>query len=128
MSVNSGLLLDTQILVWIGRNDRRLSAAFRETLRVATTRYFVSAVNAYEFEDLRLRNRFPEVDDVNIIIRGIGAEVLDYPAAAHSIVPLLPDIHRDPVDRMLVAHAIHADLTVVSADAAIRKYPVRSLW
>lgn len=128
MSENSGLLLDTQVLVWIGRDDRRLSAAFRSTLMVATTRYFVSAVVAYEFEDLRLRNRFPEVDNVNVLIRGLGAEVLDYPAAAHRIVPLLPDIHRDPVDRMLIAHAIHADLTVVTADAKMREYPVRSLW
>jgi PIN domain nuclease of toxin-antitoxin system len=40
----------------------------------------------------------------------------------------LPDIHRDPVDRMLIAHAIAAGLVLVTADRQIDRYPVRTLW
>ena len=36
----------------------------------------------------------------------------------------LPDIHRDPIDRMLIAHALAEGCTLATADANIRKYPV----
>ncbi|WP_368039917.1 PIN domain-containing protein [Sphingomonas bacterium] len=44
------------------------------------------------------------------------------------LLATMPMLHRDPVDRMLIAHAIHDNLTLVTADAMIRRYPVRSLW
>lgn len=54
--------------------------------------------------------------------------VIDYPAEAYHVADSLPDIHRDPVDRMLIAHALHAGLPIVTADATIRRYPVRTIW
>jgi PIN domain nuclease of toxin-antitoxin system len=36
--------------------------------------------------------------------------------------------HGDPVDRMLIAHALHAGLTLVTADETIRRYPVPTIW
>ncbi len=40
-----------------------------------------------------------------------------------------PPIHRDPFDRVLVALALAHDLTVLTSDENIRKYPgVRTLW
>ena len=123
-----GLLLDTQVLVWFGLDDPRLSPAFRAALLDPDTNFLVSGVTAFEFEDLRVRNRLGPVDSIGILIAGLNATVLDYPGEAARIVPLLPDHHRDPVDRMLVAHAIHADLTIITADETVRRYPVRTLW
>jgi PIN domain nuclease of toxin-antitoxin system len=37
----------------------------------------------------------------------------------------LPDIHKDPFDRILVAQAISEDLTLVTGDRDIQRYPVR---
>lgn len=122
------LLLDTQVLVWFGRDDARLSAAFRKCLLDADTNFYISSVTAFEFEDLRVRNRIGLVDSISVLVAGMNATELDYPFEATKIVPLLPKIHRDPVDRMLIAHAIHADLVLVTADEVMRKYPVRSLW
>lgn len=122
------LLLDTQILVWIGLDDKRLSQRFRETLIDPTVRYFISSVVAYEFEDLRLRHRLGDIDTIDVLVSALPAVVLPYPAEAYRLLPLIPLLHRDPVDRMLIAHAIHADLTLVTADADICEYPVRTLW
>jgi PIN domain nuclease of toxin-antitoxin system len=41
---------------------------------------------------------------------------------------LLPPIHRDPFDRMLVAQAQTEGLSVVSRDPLVRRYPVTVLW
>jgi PIN domain nuclease of toxin-antitoxin system len=40
----------------------------------------------------------------------------------------LPNIHGDPMDRMLIAHAVEIGATVVSADEKIHLYPVSSVW
>ena len=122
------LLLDTQILVWIGTGDRRLSAVARAAIIDPDAELCVSAIVAYEFEDLRIRDRLGPVDALGDMLRRLDAVVLDFPAEAYRLIPLLPKLHREPVDRMLVAHAIHADLTLVTADATIRQYPVRTLW
>lgn len=122
------LLLDTQVLVWFGLDDSRLSDGFREQLLDAEANFLISSVTAFEFEDLRVRNRLGPVDTIGVLVAGLNAMVLDYPAGAAGLVPLLPLHHRDPVDRMLIAHAIHADLVLVTADKVMRDYPVRSLW
>ena len=40
----------------------------------------------------------------------------------------LPDIHRDPFDRLLVAQAIEENMTIVTCDRMIPKYPVQTIW
>ena len=39
----------------------------------------------------------------------------------------LPPLHRDPFDRILVAQALQHDLTLVTADDAVKAYPVKLL-
>jgi PIN domain nuclease of toxin-antitoxin system len=40
----------------------------------------------------------------------------------------LPALHRDPFDRLLIAHALCEGLRVVSPDPWIARYPVPVLW
>jgi PIN domain nuclease of toxin-antitoxin system len=40
----------------------------------------------------------------------------------------LPDHHRDPFDRLIVAQARVDELTLVTADPALPPYGVRHLW
>ena len=48
----------------------------------------------------------------------------DLPHECWCRVQQLPDIHRDPIDRLLVDHALTSDMHIVTADANIRRYPV----
>jgi PIN domain len=36
--------------------------------------------------------------------------------------------HRDPFDRLLIAQALEADMTMVSRDAVFDRYGVRRIW
>lgn len=122
------ILIDTQAIVWAVTDSPRLSIAARAAITNGAEEICISAVTAYEFADLNRRGRF-EVDlPFGQVLSQLEARLLDYPAGLWTIAETLPAIHFDPVDRMLVAHAIHADLTLVTADAKMRKYPVRSLW
>jgi PIN domain nuclease of toxin-antitoxin system len=40
----------------------------------------------------------------------------------------LPDYHKDPFDRMLICQAMAQDLTILTNDAFIQQYPVKTLW
>jgi PIN domain nuclease of toxin-antitoxin system len=40
----------------------------------------------------------------------------------------LPDIHRDPYDRMYIAQAIAEGVPLVTIDPDISKYPLETIW
>ncbi|MEH3037208.1 MAG: type II toxin-antitoxin system VapC family toxin [Sphingomonas adhaesiva] len=122
------LLIDTQTLVWLRTGDPKLSRAAQRAIADEGRALFVSAVTAYEFADLDARGRFGAALDLQSTLDRFFMTVLDFPEACWRIAAELPMFHRDPVDRMLIAHALHAGLTLVTADETIRRYPVPTLW
>jgi PIN domain nuclease of toxin-antitoxin system len=122
------LLIDTQILVWLQTGDRRLTQAARTAIFDRENRLFVSAVRAWEYSDLVRRGRLPVEDELDQFVADSAMNVIDFPSNAWQKVRTLPDIHRDPVDRMLIAHAITLDAILVTSDTKIRRYPVNSIW
>jgi PIN domain nuclease of toxin-antitoxin system len=88
----------------------------------------VSAAIAFEFADLQARRRIPIDDPIDALAALIGFSVVDFPAEAWRVAATLPAIHREPVDRILIAHAIAGDFTLVTADKIVRSYPVKSIW
>jgi PIN domain nuclease of toxin-antitoxin system len=40
----------------------------------------------------------------------------------------LPDLHRDPFDRLLVATALEEEATIVTPDDWIQRYPIPWTW
>ncbi len=59
---------------------------------------------------------------------GSGFEALPLQEEAVLQLPKLPDLHRDPFDRMLLCQAIEHGLTIVTPDRDLRQYPVRTEW
>ena len=37
-------------------------------------------------------------------------------------------IHRDPFDRLIVSQALTENLTIITSDKIIPKYPIKTLW
>jgi PIN domain nuclease of toxin-antitoxin system len=122
------LILDTHTLLWLVTGDRRLSPALVAQLADPDTHCFVSAVTAWEYSDLHRRGRLPGSVSLPLAQERFGFTVLDLPAELWKEAEALPDIHGDPVDRMLIAHARAANLVLVTADRQVRRYPVRSFW
>ena len=125
---NLDLIFDTHSLVWLATGDRRLSEAARAAISAPENGLYVSAVTAWEYADLEQRGRFPGSGPLDRLQDMLGFGLLDYPAALWHMAAELPLLHRDPVDRMLVAHARLLDFTILTADATIHRYPVKTLW
>jgi PIN domain nuclease of toxin-antitoxin system len=122
------LIFDTHALVWFAAGSSAFGRRAKQEADRPGSRVFVSAVTAWEYSDLRNRGRLGDAPAIDILQAEMVFELLDFPARLWELATDLPDIHRDPVDRMLVAHAIAADLVIVTADRRIGSYPVRTLW
>ena len=121
------IFLDTHILLWLARGDDDVPRPLLEAL--AEGRKFVtSAVVACEYVDLHRRGRFRGGPSFQAVIEGLSLTVLATPETCWQAVADLPPIHRDPVDRMLIAHTIVAGATLATADRKMRQYPVSLLW
>lgn len=118
------LLLDTQILVWMVIGDKRLVPRAMAALSDEANSLHVSTVVAYEYADLQRRGRIPILETISELEARFDLTLEGYPAGCWRRAAELPPIHRDPVDRMLIAHALAEDMTLVTADANIRRYPV----
>ena len=40
----------------------------------------------------------------------------------------LPDIHKDPVDRMLIAAAFRSNMTIITSDRIFAEYGAETIW
>ncbi len=126
------LLLDTCTFLWVVLDDERLSENARELYRAAENEVHLSAASTMEIATKcrigRLVLPKPAWDFVSEarIQHGIAALPIDEESALH--VARLPDHHRDPFDRLLVAQAIVHGLVLLTPDEVVRRYPARTMW
>ena len=122
------LLLDTHIVIWAVVGDSRLTEKQREAIVTPSNELLVSAVAAYEYAHLQRDGRIPLDEDIGFLSEHLGFKVVEVPAAVWRKVHELPLLHRDPIDRIQVLHALVADCVLVTADRSIVAYPVDTLW
>lgn len=127
------ILIDTHAVVWWCLQPHRISQRARETVMDPEVHGYISDVSMWELA----------------IKLGIGKVELPvglHPFMVHSYsdlgyaVPLpirqfhllgveaLPQHHRDPFDRLLVAQAKHENLAILSADPRFDAYGVERIW
>ncbi|WP_287370397.1 type II toxin-antitoxin system VapC family toxin [Oceanithermus sp.] len=128
----SRLLLDTHAFLWWISDDPRLSPAAREAIADGASEVFLSAVSVWEMVIKMGLGRLELPEDLEsflarqLQVNGFRPLAMTLPHAL--AVRHLPDVHKDPFDRLLVAQAQHEELVLVSRDAAVRRYPVPVIW
>jgi PIN domain nuclease of toxin-antitoxin system len=126
------LLLDTCTFLWIVGGARDLSARARHMFADPANEAFLSAVSAWEIAVKHRLGRLPLPAPPDTFVpaqrTAHGLEPLPIDEEAALQVAKLPDLHRDPFDRMLVAQAIVGGLVLLTPDDHVRAYPVRTLW
>lgn len=62
-------------------------------------------------------------------IDGAGLSLLPLTPAVAARAAFLPDVHRDPIDRVIIATAMEHDAELISKDETVARYPgVRVRW
>lgn len=116
------LLLDTHIFLWAIKNDRRLPKTTRSRILNASD-VFVSSASIWEAViKVQLKKLDVNIDQMIEAIAESGFAELPITARHAAAVSHLPDIHRDPFDRLLIAQAISEPLTFLTADTMLKNY------
>jgi PIN domain nuclease of toxin-antitoxin system len=112
------LLLDTQVALWWLTASPRLSRVSRELM--ATSPCAVSVASIWEVALKHRLGRLPvSPRRFRDEMRAAGATVLSV-ADEHVLVTMdMPDAHRDPFDRLLLAIAEAEHLVLLTADRAL---------
>jgi PIN domain nuclease of toxin-antitoxin system len=123
------VLTDTHSLVWALSDPATLSREARQVL--TDSEVIASVANLWELclkaqkRDALLANPLPWWDRY-VVNSGIPA----LPIRANHVVALgsLPDIHKDPFDRILVAQSMIEKLPLVTRDVRLAKYGIQIIW
>ena len=121
------LLLDTHVLLWALEDSQALSADARQSIADTRNEVFVSAVSIWEMAIKRSLGKLRAPDNLADTVQEAGFAALPITLAHAEQAGMLPPHHRDPFDRMLVAQALAEGLVVVTDDALIPKYGVRTM-
>ena len=120
------LLLDTHVVIWWLTDDPTLSDEIKSALDQEPDVY-VSSATIWEVALKQAIGKLAEPTDLPERIRDSGFRELPITSEHAIVAGRLPLIHRDPFDRMLVAQARCAGLTLVTRDPDIHKYEVSLL-
>lgn len=125
-------LLDTHALIFWAESTE-MSGEFIHFLdeQQSLGRLYVSSISFWEAALLVKKGRI-EVADVhawkNDVLNNTNLQLLE-PSATEMIDSVaLPDHHKDPFDRLLVAQARRRNMTLVTRDAELSAYEVSRFW
>ena len=121
------ILLDTHVLVWQEQGDLRLGPQTRRVIARALQedRAAVSAISFWEVGMRLQKGRLGFSLDLDVWRRDLldqGLVEIRVDGGIAARAGLLPDMHGDPADRMIVATALEGH-QLVTADEKILQWP-----
>ena len=120
------LLLDTHLLLWAAGEPDRLSVRARSLMEDQNNALVFSAASLWEITIKAGLGRADFQIDPHLLRRGLienGYEELPVTGQHALAVGQLPDVHRDPFDRILVAQATVEGLLLLTHDPLVQAYP-----
>ena len=120
------ILLDTHILLWAAGGGEQLSDCAMERLEDDQAQPLFSAASIWEVVIKSGLGREDFKVDAALLRRGLldnGYQELPITSAHALAVGRLPDLHRDPFDRILAAQANDEGIELLTADKTLAAYP-----
>lgn len=119
-------LLDTHVLLWAAGEPNKLSSSTRALLNSPQNELVFSSASIWE---VAIKNGIGRTDfqvQNRLLRQGLlssGYSELPITGNHALTVELLPTLHRDPFDRILIAQAIAEGMTLLTDDAQLARYP-----
>lgn len=125
-------LLDTHTLLWWVTNDPQLSQPVREIITNPENTLYLSVASSWEIiikyntGKLPLPEPAPQFIKSSLNINGFESLSIELPHILQT--HQLPNYHRDPFDRILIAQAQVENLLFLTIDHQIKRYSVQTFW
>lgn len=125
-------LLETHTFLWWITDNPHLSSRVREIIKDSDNDIFLSAASGWEMVikaqlgRLHLPEKLENFISEQLTINAILSLPVEMSHALY--VYALPNYHRDPFDRVIIAQAVLEHLPLLTTDPQIAKYPVEIIW
>lgn len=119
------ILLDTHLLLWVVGDSKRLPQAARSTLEAADNALFCSTASLWEIAIKSMLRRPDFVIDMRAFrqaLRNMAVDELPILGAHTQALLDLPELHRDPFDRLLVGQSVAESMTLWTNDRLVAQY------
>jgi PIN domain nuclease of toxin-antitoxin system len=120
------ILADTHILLWASDYPKRLSKIALTLLSDPENDLFFSPLSIWEVSLKGTLGRKDFQFDPRVLRRNLlnnGYKELPLTSDHAIAIQSLPNIHKDPIDRLLIAQATVEGITLLTADRKVAKYP-----
>lgn len=121
------LLLDTHVLLWWLDDPSLLSTPAHDAIAEPENDVLVSTAVVWEIVIKVGLGKLAIPANLDDAIRQSGFRYLPVEASHALAIRGLPNHHRDPFDRMLIAQAVVEDATLLTRDTNILQYPASCL-
>ncbi len=125
------LLLDTQVIIWLEKNDPQLSKKALENIFTEPV-LFLSKVSVWEmaikFKTDKLVLKQPLELFIKNFLIAYKCKIMDINLSHIYQTQQLPLHHRDPFDRLLIAQSAIEQIAIVSADKLFDQYEIERVW
>ena len=124
------ILVDSCAIIWLATGNRKLSKLARDAMRDAELLCF-SSISIWEIArlvksgDLELPVSPARLAD--LLVEQYEMKELPVSKSISLRASALPEIHKDPADRFIIATALLNDLTVVTGDHRFAEYGVETI-
>ena len=124
------LLVDTCAIIWLATGDRKLSQFARDAMRDAELLCF-SSISIWEIARLvkagDLEIPVTPVRLADMLVERYDMKELPINNSIALRSSALPEIHKDPADRFIIATALINDFTIVTGDHRFAEYGVETI-
>ncbi len=125
-------LLDTHTFLWWIDNDTRLSKTAREVIVNPDNEIVISVISTWEiiikYSLGKIELSESPKDYIEEMLAVNEFTVLPIKLAHTFKIAELPNHHKDPFDRLLIAQSQIEQIPIVTLDKQIIKYPVQTIW
>lgn len=125
-------LLDTSVFLWTAGAPDKMNKEAATLLSSRSSKLYLSAVSSWEIAIklalgslILLRRPSEFIPDA---MRALTIQALDITHSHALAAGELPPHHRDPFDRILIAQARAENMALLTADRALAKYDVETLF
>ena len=123
-------LLDTCAMIWLGMGGGDMTSDARRRIAVASALHY-SPISVWEIARLMKENKVFVPNDAVGFVTDLKEQygLAGIPPTDDIMIRAaqLPDFHRDPADRIIIATSLAYDLTVVTGDSKFPQYGVRTI-
>jgi len=126
------ILLDTCTALWLAADSTKLSERAKEFFESPGNEIFLSTVSSWEISLKYATGKLPLPCTPDVFIPQLRqrGRMESLPLSEEATVQLfrLPNLHRDPFDRMLICQAVVGGMTLLTPDKEIHRYPALTAW